>query len=247
VTRSFFQWLHSQDNEEPRTDKLVIWNGTSFVWVPEGGRLRYITWCRRQRELHAKSLFGARDAILWATKATWWKWDGGSTPFFWRWPEEYVMRIRNGVPVYFINDPPLNRKPQRPAPNAKVRELMREKLKTVRDRNYIGPGPVPSLTPFFHVDKGTSDIWIVHDGTASGLIDSIWVPGFGLPTINLSLHLRAVGPTTYMADIVTSERCFLTSCCMMTLDRMQEWTSRTTSRRRKGRFSGSNGTVAPWD
>jgi hypothetical protein len=117
---------------------------------------------------------------------------------------EYALRMRDGVPVYsFIDQPPLNRKPQRPAPNAKVQDQMREKLETVRNRNYIGPIPVASLTNFFHVDKGFWDIRLVYGGTALGLNASIWVSGFEMPTINF--HLRAVGPDTFMADIDIGE------------------------------------------
>ena len=35
---------------------------------------------------------------------------------------------------------------------------MKEKLQRVRDKGYIGPGPVQSLTAFFHVPKGEEDI-----------------------------------------------------------------------------------------
>ena len=30
-----------------------------------------------------------RDCITRAAYATWWKWDAGSRPFFWRFPEEF--------------------------------------------------------------------------------------------------------------------------------------------------------------
>mmetsp|Transcript_22806 Transcript_22806/g.34538 ORF Transcript_22806/g.34538 Transcript_22806/m.34538 type:complete len:164 (+) Transcript_22806:1207-1698(+) len=31
--------------------------------------------------------------------ASWWEWQGGSTPFFWRWPPPYQQDLRRGVPA----------------------------------------------------------------------------------------------------------------------------------------------------
>ena len=83
---------------------------------------------------------------------------------------------------------------------------MTKKLNKVRDRRYIAPGPVTSLTSFFSVPKGDDDIRMVYDGTKSGLNDCMWVPRFGLPTIDT--HLRSVDESTYLADIDVGE-CFL--------------------------------------
>jgi hypothetical protein len=51
--------------------------------------------------------------------------------------------------------------------------------------------------------KGEDDIRMVYDGSVSGLNDSMWIPGFALPTINT--HLRAVEAETYMADVDVGE------------------------------------------
>jgi hypothetical protein len=83
---------------------------------------------------------------------------------------------------------------------------MREKLAKVRDRRYITPGFVKSLTSFFSVPTGDEDVGMVYDGTVSELNDSIWVPRFILPA--LETHLRAVDEGTYMADADVGE-CFL--------------------------------------
>ena len=74
-----------------------------------------------------------------------------------------------------------------------------QKLMKARDRGYIAPGMVESLTAFFAVPKGDDNIWLVYDGSVSGLNLSIWVPWFFLPT--LRTHLRAVDGDTYMADV----------------------------------------------
>jgi hypothetical protein len=53
---------------------------------------------------------------------------------------------------------------------------VRKKLTKVRERRYIAPGYVVSLTSFFPVQKGEHDIQMVYDGSVSGLNDAMWVP-----------------------------------------------------------------------
>jgi hypothetical protein len=78
-----------------------------------------------------------------------------------------------------------------------------KKLLKARERGYIAPGMIESLTAFFAVPKGDDDIRLVYDGSVSGLNLSIWVPRFFLPT--LKTHLRAVDENTYMADVDIGE------------------------------------------
>ena len=59
---------------------------------------------------------------------------------------------------------------------------MKGKLATVREKGYIQPGHVESLTGYFAVPKGTSDIRMVYDATRSGLNAALWTPSFALPT-----------------------------------------------------------------
>lgn len=80
---------------------------------------------------------------------------------------------------------------------------MVKKLAKVRERRYVEPGEVTSLTSFFAVPKGTEDIRMVYDGTKSGLNENIWVPRFPLPTIDT--HLRAVDSSTFMSDMDIGE------------------------------------------
>ena len=39
----------------------------------------------------------AWDCISRCFRATWWNWDNGSRPFFWRWPRDYRDVIQNGM------------------------------------------------------------------------------------------------------------------------------------------------------
>jgi hypothetical protein len=138
-----------------------------------------------------------------ALKSTWWSWEDGSRPFHWRWPEDYQVRIRDGIPVYFVTAPPIYLKPQRDEKDPPVKRQVTAKLAKARERCYIGPGQVVSLTSFFGVPKGEDDIRMVYDGSVSGLNDAIWVPGFTLPTV--LTHLRAVEAGTFMADVDVGE------------------------------------------
>ena len=84
-----------------------------------------------------------------------------------------------------------------------MKSQVRDKLKTVHDKQDIVPGKVESLTWFFPVPKGNMDIHLVYDKSCSGLNSGLWAPWFPLPTIRTLLHLVEIG--TYMADVVIGE------------------------------------------
>jgi hypothetical protein len=79
-----------------------------------------------------------------------------------------------------------------------IRQQAISKISQVRKWKYIAQGFVQSLTDFFSVPKGCSDICMVYNRTSSGLNDVLWVPSFPLPTVDTLL--RAVHPHTWMAD-----------------------------------------------
>jgi len=62
----------------------------------------------------------------------------------------------------------------------------------------VAPGLVTALMFFFDIQKGTDDIHMVYNGTASSLNDSLWCPWFLLPTVD-SL-LQCMEPGTFMCD-----------------------------------------------
>lgn len=134
-----------------------------------------------------------------AVDASWWEWDRGSAPFFWRYPPEWVVLMRDGLPPRFIGDPTQYTKRQIPPGDPETREKERRKVDTVRQRGYVRPFPgLKALLNFFSVSKGGSDIRMVYDGTASGLNAVLYAPWFALTT--LECMLRSVGPETYSAD-----------------------------------------------
>jgi hypothetical protein len=69
-----------------------------------------------------------RDCIRRCAEASWWEWDAGSRPLHWRWPKEYRIIIRDGLPPWFITKPPETKIPQCGEPDVDVRHKIKEKL-----------------------------------------------------------------------------------------------------------------------
>ena len=185
--------------------KLAVWTGQKYAWRREGKDNYALLWERRASLANQDWMKGS-DAVRRALKCTWWDWEAGSAPFFWRWPRWYRTTIRDGIAFPFIREPPTYMKSQRRVMDKVRHELICAKLRSVVGKGYIGPGPIKSLTSFFDVPKGDHDIRMVYDGTVNGFNDSIEVPKFGMPT--LRSHLRAMGPGYHMVDADVGE-CFL--------------------------------------
>lgn len=119
---------------------------------------------------------------------------------FWRWPKAHRKSIRDGTPIFFKREEfPHFWKKQRWPLDAHTRTKMKEKIQKVRDRGYVLPGDVLSLTSYFAVPKGESDVRLVYDATACGLNAALWAPNFFLPTID-SIMRNADG-STWFGDI----------------------------------------------
>lgn len=56
--------------------------------------------------------------------------------------------------------------------------MITNKLKNVREKDYILPGKVSNLTGYFAAPKGIGDIWTVYDELRSGLNKILWAPNF---------------------------------------------------------------------
>jgi hypothetical protein len=90
--------------------------------------------------------------------------------------ESLRLTIRDGLPPWFKMLLPRWLIPQRLEPNLALCKAMKEKLGKVRCMGYLAPGEIKSLTSFFAVPKGDSDIGMVYDGTKSDLNDAMWAP-----------------------------------------------------------------------
>lgn len=177
-----------------RTWFLRIWKRhvtrSFFKWYN-----RKVIVCPKHRRA---MLADAHDCISRAADATWWSWDAGSRPFFWRWPSDYLEVSRIGVEVWFDGCvQPWTRK-QRGAKSLEGKNLVKMKLDTIQKKNYIESGHIKSLMSFFDVPKGEDNIRMVYDGSASGLNGNLWAPWFSLPTIDCLL--RSLEPGYSMAD-----------------------------------------------
>jgi hypothetical protein len=98
----------------------------------------------------------------------WWGWDARPRPLFWSCSEEYTKEIQDGIPLWYRGTPPRNFIPQQKEKDTERRKNMREKLDMVFIRRYFIYGLVMSLTYFFAVMKGETDIIMVYNVTSSG-------------------------------------------------------------------------------
>jgi hypothetical protein len=140
-------------------------------------------------------------AINYAIDATWWEWDGGSYPFFWRWKKEFVREMRDGIPPRFTRTPPVCRERQRPNSNPLFAAKERAKVLKVLKRGYLQPvqySKDQSLMHYFSVPKGEDDIRMVYDGSKCGLNGVTFAPWFAVPTS--STLERTVMPHTVQGD-----------------------------------------------
>jgi hypothetical protein len=162
----------------------------------------YVTWEKKEKEIEATvcvmSRNAARECISRCCDATWWGWDRGSRPLFWRWPKDYLVPARDGAEAWFVDKVRPWCRPQRMPRHTSRMGLIKEKLDVIRKKGYVEPGAVSSLMSFFEVAKGDTDVRMVYDGSASGLNMVLWAPWFPLPTVNGLI--RSLEPGYSMAD-----------------------------------------------
>ena len=162
----------------------------------------YITWETTEeksgRTVDEETKDDAWDCLTRCFRSTWWAWDNGSRPLFWRWPKDYQISVQYGVPVWFRSTVKKWTCKQKGSSNIRTNELIREKLTNIRTKGYVESGNIFSLMSYFNVPKGKDDIRMVYDGTKSGLNDSLWAPWFPLPTVEGLI--RSLEPGFSMAD-----------------------------------------------
>jgi hypothetical protein len=87
VRRSFFAWFSKEYHCREKARPVASWNGDKYVWSKKQ-RGQYvhswnIMWGHRDND-QQKSLVAAADFIERAANSSWWDWEDGSRPFFWR-------------------------------------------------------------------------------------------------------------------------------------------------------------------
>jgi hypothetical protein len=85
----------------------------SFSWS-DGGEAGYVHWWKSIERVKKPNVKVGRDCLMRVADFTWWNWDGGSTPFFWRRTEEFRFKIRDGTLLWFdFDQAPVFKRPQR--------------------------------------------------------------------------------------------------------------------------------------
>jgi hypothetical protein len=175
--------------------------GRVYGWSGKGREAysRQLAWLWESEEGLSLVVAG-HDAIRWCANASWFEWLEGSAPLFWNWPRKYQTEVRDGQPHYLTGDfsPPFL-KAQKRHKDPDKHELIRAKVVKVQRLNYIRTGGVVSGTHFFSVDKGTTDIRMVYNGTSCGLNDILYALHFSLLTVRETL--RAILPGFFQCDL----------------------------------------------
>lgn len=204
VTRSLCKFLRVRARAGVTPKQMVWWEGKKFAWCKEG-KQRYKQWWEESRgsKERRKMVESGIEALSRVEKATWWEWAGGSSLFFWNWPQSHVEWAREGQPHFVTAPLPESKDRQMKAPTEMAQELMNKKVNKVRQRCYICAGVVICLTNMFSVLKGLYDIRMIYDGTKSGLNACLFAPHFSLPVM---VHtLRSLQEGYFSADLDVGE------------------------------------------
>jgi hypothetical protein len=95
-----------------------------YTWQKRFGHLIYNGWWHQFCGVAQANCDPGKDAIWQVSEASWWDWDVGLTPFYWRWPQEYRETSRVGLQIWFSGEKPSWRRSQR----AKKVEATRAKV-----------------------------------------------------------------------------------------------------------------------
>ena len=136
-------------------ERQAVGSNGSLSWVEAMRRLRafslrvwkrmirsgFVEWLKTRKgassEMSRSMVNLGWDACRRADGASFWEWDCGSTPLFWRWPEIYQKDIWLGVPPRFVGSPPNLKEAQPPYVDLDVRAKVTAKLQKVVDRGYV--------------------------------------------------------------------------------------------------------------
>jgi hypothetical protein len=151
----------------------------------------------------SKDVLAGCDCLWRGGLADWWEWKAGSRPFFWRWPAEHRLAARDGYPPFIQSPLPNYKRPQPPERDPVMRQQVKDKLATVREKGYIDKGKVLSLTSYYGVPKGEQNIRMVYDATKSQLNASLWAPNFSLPTVDTLV--KGMDDQSWLGDIDIGE------------------------------------------
>jgi hypothetical protein len=153
-----------------------------YGWSVIGRRCYQTEWKTTWASMDDKATVDAGyDAIHRCTDASWFKWSNGLALFFWNRGPEYQREVRNRQPHFMTGalETPLMRK-QAKARDPLKPKLMWAKVVQVRQQGYIKPGEVVSGMHYFCIEKSTSDIRMVYNGTSCSLTTYLYAPHYDL-------------------------------------------------------------------
>ena len=110
----------------------------------------------------------------------------------------------SGQDLWLQEPLPSYKQPQRREQDPEIYSQVKANLLNVVAKGYIKPGTVTSLTSYFAVPKGPTDIRMVYDSTKSGLNSAIWVPSFSLPTTDTLTNM--LDGNSWMSDLNMGEQ-----------------------------------------
>jgi hypothetical protein len=151
-------------------------------------------------------LVAGRLCLFHCAGANWWEWQKGSTLLFWQWPPQLQQGARDGHPIWIRDSLPSYRVPQKTERDSVRLEQIKAKLNNIREKRYVGRGTIQSLTGYFAVPKGPSDVRMVYDASKTGLNAALWVPSFALPATEDLLDL--LDSNSWMGDLDKGEMFF---------------------------------------
>ena len=115
-----------------------------WMWKEWFRRVRssWWRWWRENKSLLAQELTSTTVqrvgqsgcyAVAYASRSSFWAWDHGSAPFFWRWRKEYQLDLALGhAPRWIKDDRPHTMDPQRGLGSEDDRRLLRDKIAKFR-------------------------------------------------------------------------------------------------------------------
>eukprot|EP00978_Attheya_sp_CCMP212_P027155 scaffold90616_cov31-Attheya_sp.AAC.2 len=192
-----------------RIHKTLDWlrNHLLRYWRKKVAREFYAWWRGHKIEQRLQGLppnmdflRAGTEALRYAAGATWWNWDMGSAPFFWRWPPEFREDLAIGFRPMFKEVPERSKSKVRLSADQDMISKMREKIQKVITQKYVDVSEeeILAFIQYFGVKKGADNIRMVYDGTKSGLNDCLFAPWFALPT--MSSMFRGLDEDYWCAD-----------------------------------------------
>ena len=133
-------------------------------------------------------LAAIQDCVFRAKACSYWHWHRGSRMFFWRFPAEFHLQMRDGVPFYHIAPSPKGHAHNMPSPSQEAEIECRKKVFQLRFRHFIERGFTDLITQRFSVvklmiDGEVLDIRVVWNSKSNGHNATLWAPGFMLDDV----------------------------------------------------------------